>query len=78
MNLKIYRERRTMFHLITAVIAASWPLLLDSSVYILFGILISGLLKMVLNPATSGKTPGFRAIQLGSCSDGFMEDFPPC
>ena len=47
-----------MLNLINAVVAASWSLLLDSSIYILFGILISGLLKMVLNPATVVKHLG--------------------
>jgi uncharacterized membrane protein YraQ (UPF0718 family) len=32
------------------VLEASWHLLLDASVYILFGLLISGLLRVFLNP----------------------------
>jgi hypothetical protein len=32
------------------VFIASWHLLLDASVYILFGLLISGLLRVFLNP----------------------------
>ncbi len=32
------------------VFIASWYLLLDASVYILFGLLISGLLRVFLNP----------------------------
>jgi len=32
------------------VFMASWYLLLDASVYILFGLLISGLLRVFLNP----------------------------
>lgn len=32
------------------IINQAWHILLDSSAYILFGILIAGLLKMVLNP----------------------------
>ncbi|SHO53134.1 Predicted permease [Desulfopila aestuarii DSM 18488] len=33
-----------------AILQAGMHILLDSSVYILFGILIAGLLKIVLNP----------------------------
>lgn len=47
-----------MLHLIIAVINESWSLLLDSSVYILFGILLSGFLKVFLNPATVAKHLG--------------------
>ena len=32
------------------VLSESWGLLLDASVYILFGLLISGLLRVFLNP----------------------------
>jgi uncharacterized membrane protein YraQ (UPF0718 family) len=32
------------------VLAESWHLLLDASVYILFGLLVSGLLRVFLNP----------------------------
>nr|WP_228723228.1 hypothetical protein [Desulfosediminicola flagellatus] len=32
------------------IIQEAWRILLDSAVYILFGILIAGLLKVVLNP----------------------------
>jgi uncharacterized membrane protein YraQ (UPF0718 family) len=32
------------------ILREAWHILLDSSVYILFGILIAGLLKVVLNP----------------------------
>ena len=32
------------------VLSESWYLLLDASVYILFGLLISGLLRVFLNP----------------------------
>ena len=37
---------------IVAVLAATWDLLVDSSVYILFGLLIAGLLRVFLNPAS--------------------------
>ncbi len=39
-----------MPNLILTIIAESWALLLDASVYILFGILLSGILKAFLNP----------------------------
>ncbi len=32
------------------VLSESWHLLLDASVYIIFGLLISGLLRVFLNP----------------------------
>ena len=35
---------------IIEVLSASWHLLLDASVYIFFGLLISGLLRVFLNP----------------------------
>lgn len=35
---------------ITNVLSASWHLLLDASVFILFGLLVSGLLRVFLNP----------------------------
>jgi len=41
-----------MFSLFLAIVHESWALLLDSSVYILFGILFSGVLKVFLNPTT--------------------------
>ncbi|MFH2124356.1 MAG: SO_0444 family Cu/Zn efflux transporter [Pseudomonadota bacterium] len=47
-----------MFHLIGAVFEASWSLLLDSSIYILFGILVAGMLKVFLNPETVVKHLG--------------------
>ncbi len=34
------------------IIYSSWEILLDSSIYVLFGILIAGILKVVLNPTT--------------------------
>ncbi|MBA3007340.1 MAG: SO_0444 family Cu/Zn efflux transporter [Proteobacteria bacterium] len=47
-----------MFNLIRAVIEASWSLLLDSSVYMLFGILVAGLLKIFLSPETVARHLG--------------------
>lgn len=32
--------------------SAAWGILLDSSVYILIGILVAGLVKVILNPGT--------------------------
>jgi len=34
------------------VLAESWHLLLDASIYILFGLIVSGLLRVFLNPNT--------------------------
>ena len=34
------------------IILESWHLLSDSSIYILFGILVAGLLRIFLNPGT--------------------------
>ncbi len=68
---------------ITETLLESWHLLLESSVYILFGILVGGLLKIFLNPATVanhlGKgrfAPVFKAAILGIpiplCSCGVL------
>ena len=38
-------------HLLVNILSQSWQLLLDAAVYILFGILIGGLLKVFLSPA---------------------------
>ncbi|MFA6900459.1 MAG: SO_0444 family Cu/Zn efflux transporter [Desulfurivibrionaceae bacterium] len=38
-------------HLLISILNESWQLLLDAAVYILFGILIGGLLKVFLSPA---------------------------
>lgn len=50
----------------------SWHLLLDASVYILFGLLVSGLFRVFLNPETIGRHLGtgrfasvFKAALLG-------------
>ena len=72
-----------MVNLIQAVFEAAWSLLLDSSVYILFGILIAGLLKVFLNPATVVKHLGagrfssvikaaFIGVPLPLCSCGVL------
>jgi uncharacterized membrane protein YraQ (UPF0718 family) len=37
-------------NLIIEILLASWNLLVDASVYILFGLLVAGLLRVFLNP----------------------------
>ena len=39
-----------MIEIFLTIFRASWSILLDSSVYILFGIVIAGMLNVVLNP----------------------------
>jgi len=62
----------TTLNFIINVLAESWHLLLDASVYILFGLLVSGLLRVFLNPNTVVKHLGrgrfasvFKAAFLG-------------
>jgi uncharacterized protein len=57
---------------IVDMLRASWHLLLDASVYILLGLLVSGLLRVFLNPETIGRHLGtgrfasvFKAALLG-------------
>jgi uncharacterized membrane protein YraQ (UPF0718 family) len=57
---------------IAEVFFASWHLLLDASVYILFGLIVSGWLRVFLNPNTVVKHLGrgrfasvFKAAFLG-------------
>jgi uncharacterized membrane protein YraQ (UPF0718 family) len=40
------------------VLTASWELLIDSSVYILFGLIIAGLLRVFLNPGSVARHLG--------------------
>ncbi len=40
------------------IFIAAWQFLLDAGVYILFGILVAGLLKTFLNPATVARHLG--------------------
>ncbi len=54
------------------VLTASWQLLLEASVYILFGLLVSGLLRVFLNPQSVARHLGrgrfasvFKAAVLG-------------
>lgn len=68
---------------VVSILTESWHLLLDSSVYIIFGLLISGLLKVFLNPAIVSRHLGsgrissvLKAAALGVpiplCSCGVM------
>jgi len=57
---------------IVNVLVASWDLLVDSSVYILFGLMIAGLLRVFLNPGSVARHLGrgrfksvFKAALLG-------------
>ena len=43
---------------IVNVISASWHLLLDSSVYIVFGLIVAGLLRVFLSPGSVAKHLG--------------------
>ena len=40
------------------VLTASWDLLIDSSVYIIFGLIVAGLLRIFLNPGSVAKHLG--------------------
>jgi len=48
----------TSLQFISAIVREAWGILLDSSVYILFGILMAGLLKVILNPDTIARHLG--------------------
>jgi uncharacterized protein len=57
---------------IVEIIRASWELLLEASIYIIFGLLVSGLLKNFLTPNTVARHLGhgrflsvFKAALLG-------------
>ncbi len=39
-------------HIPVDILAAAWGILLDSSIYILFGIMVAGLVKVILTPGT--------------------------
>ena len=54
------------------VLRESWHLLMESSVYMIFGLIVSGLLRVFLNPGTVAKHLGhgryrsvFKAAMLG-------------
>ena len=40
------------------ILAAAWHLLIDSSVYIVFGLVVAGLLRVFLNPGMVAKHLG--------------------
>jgi hypothetical protein len=40
------------FQIPVEILTAVWGILLDSSIYILFGILVAGLVKVILTPGT--------------------------
>jgi uncharacterized membrane protein YraQ (UPF0718 family) len=72
-----------MLDFVSAALAESWHLLLDSAVYVLFGILVGGLLKMFLSPSYVARHLGhgrfasvFKASLLGIpiplCSCGVL------
>lgn len=72
-----------LLHLLPEALGAAWHLLLESSVYILLGLLISGLLKVFLSPESVAKHLGegrfrsvFKAALLGIplplCSCGVL------
>lgn len=44
--------------IIVEILVAAWQFLLDAGVYILFGILVAGLLKTFLDPATVARHLG--------------------
>jgi uncharacterized membrane protein YraQ (UPF0718 family) len=48
----------TILRFVSEIVVEAWEILLDSSIYILFGILMAGLLKVVLNPNTIAKHLG--------------------
>jgi uncharacterized membrane protein YraQ (UPF0718 family) len=68
-----YEEcKRRELNFTIEVILASWNLLLEASVYILFGLLVSGLLRVFLNPNSVNRHLGrgrfssvFKAAFLG-------------
>ena len=68
---------------ITNVFSEAWHLLMESSVYVLFGLLVSGLLRVFLNPQTVARQLGrgkfssvfkaaFLGIPLPLCSCGVL------
>lgn len=48
----------TALHLILEILGESWDILLDSAIYILFGIFVAGLLKVILNADTVARHLG--------------------
>jgi uncharacterized membrane protein YraQ (UPF0718 family) len=61
-----------MVQFIVEMMTACWHLLLDASAYILFGLIVAGLIRVYLNPATVARHLGngrfssvFKASLLG-------------
>jgi uncharacterized membrane protein YraQ (UPF0718 family) len=66
------RNLKIMIDFILNVLAACWHLLLDASIYILFGLIVAGLIRVFLNPSTVARHLGqgrfssvFKASLLG-------------
>jgi len=57
-NLIQFNKMGLNLNFIIDAITASWDLLVDSSVYILFGLIIAGLLRVFLNPGSVAKHLG--------------------
>jgi hypothetical protein len=49
-SIYLFKVRIKKLSFITDILFASWNLLVDASVYILFGLLVAGLLRVFLNP----------------------------
>ncbi|MCB2187533.1 MAG: SO_0444 family Cu/Zn efflux transporter [Deltaproteobacteria bacterium] len=73
----------SVLHLLAEILGASWRLLLDAAPYVLFGIVVAGLVKVFLDPASVAKHLGqgrvssvFKAALLGVplplCSCGVL------
>jgi uncharacterized membrane protein YraQ (UPF0718 family) len=66
------KEVKSGLNFIANVLKTSWDLLVDSSVYIVFGLMVAGLLRVFLNPGSVAKHLGqgrfvsvFKAAILG-------------
>jgi uncharacterized membrane protein YraQ (UPF0718 family) len=45
-------QKENNLNFIIDILLATWDLLVDASVYILFGLLVAGLLRVFLNPSS--------------------------
>ena len=54
----IKAERYENLNFIIEILLATWDLLVDASVYILFGLLVAGLLRVFLNPSSIARHLG--------------------
>jgi uncharacterized membrane protein YraQ (UPF0718 family) len=50
MNRHLFLGKDKKLNFIIHILIASWDLLVDASVYILFGLVVAGLLRVFLNP----------------------------